>query len=190
MVEKKTKFTFKLFLLIIEAVALVVSVGSSIYFGTTISTKARYDAEYQDKVSFYNENGFDLLVSGASTDQVNEMKQQSSITHATAASKISLNVKTPAAEDYRDIIVLDSQDDFAYTEFTSERIINETTATDFVYADYEPNNICFDIDIEGTLIATVDTPDWLVKPKNSVFILNLDNRTNLTDDEYRKQYKS
>ena len=137
MVEKKTKFTFKLFLLIIEAVALVVSVGSSIYFGTTISTKARYDAEYQDKVSFYNDNGFDLLVSGASTDQVNEMKQQSSITHATAASKISLNVKTPAAEDYRDIIVLDSQDDFAYTEFTSERIINETTATDFVYADYK-----------------------------------------------------
>lgn len=61
---------------------------------------------------------------------------------------------------------------------------------DFVYADYESNNIFFNIDIDGTLIATVDTPDWLVKPENSIFILNLDNRTNLTDDEYRNQYES
>ncbi len=155
MAEKKTKFPFKLFLLIIEAVALVVSIGSSVYFGTTISAKARYDAEYQDKVSFYNDCGFDLLVSGASAEQVSEMKEQSSIANATAASKISLNVKTPAAEDYRNIIVLDSQDDFAYTEFSSERIIGETTATDFVYADYKFCTL-YSVKLGDSISITVD----------------------------------
>lgn len=58
---------------------------------------------------------------------------------------------------------------------------------DFIYADYEPKDVCIHINIEGTLIATVDTPYWLVKPQNSVFISNLDNRTNLTDEEYLNQ---
>ena len=84
-----------------------------------------------------------------------------------------------------------------YLTVPSGKIVKDSEITrickiyeDFVYADYEPNNICFNIDIDGTLIATVDTPDWLVKPENSIFILNLDNRTNLTDNEYRNQYKS
>lgn len=84
-----------------------------------------------------------------------------------------------------------------YLTVPSGKIVKDSEITrvckiyeNFVYADYNPNNIIFNINIEGTLIATVDTPDWLVKPKNSVFISNLDNRTNLTDDEYRNQYKS
>lgn len=117
-------------------------------------------------------------------------------------SNYALNVFKFIKYDFNkhDIYLKDEKhDNYATIHLTvpSGKIVKDSEITrvcriyeNYVYADYEPNNICFDIDIEGTLIATVDTPDWLVKKENSIFILNLDNRTNLTDDEYRNQYKS
>lgn len=117
-------------------------------------------------------------------------------------SKFALNVFKSIRYDFNkhDIYLKDEKhDNYATIHLTvpSGKIVKDSEITrickiykDFVYADYNPNNIIFNINIEGTLIATVDTPNWLVKPKNSVFISNLDNRTNLTDDEYRNQYKS
>ena len=114
-------------------------------------------------------------------------------------SNFALNVLKSIRYDFNkhDIYLKDEKhDNYATIDLTvpSGKIVKDSEITrvckiyeNFVYADYEPNNICFNIDIEGTLIATVDTPDWLVKPKNSVFISNLDNRTNLTDNEYRNQ---
>lgn len=117
-------------------------------------------------------------------------------------SNFALNVFKYIKYDFNkhDIYLKDEKDgNYAtiYLTVPSGKIVKDSEITrvckiyeDFVYADYDPNNIGFNIDIEGTLIATVDTPDWLVKPENSIFILNLDNRTNLSDDEYRNQYKS
>ena len=114
-------------------------------------------------------------------------------------SNLALNVFRSIKYNFNkhDIYLKDEKhDNYATIHLTvpSGKVVKDSEITrickiyeDFVYADYEPNNICFNIDIEGTLIATVDTPDWLVKPQNSIFILNLDNRTNLTDDEYRNQ---
>lgn len=117
-------------------------------------------------------------------------------------SKFALNVFKSIRYNFNkhDIYLKDEKhDNYAtiYLTVPSGKIVKDSEINrickiyeNFVYADYEPDNIRFNIDIEGTLIAIVDTPDWLVKPENSIFILNLDNRTNLSDDEYRKQYKS
>ena len=117
-------------------------------------------------------------------------------------SKFALNVFKSIRYNFNkhDIYLKDEKhDNYATIDLTvpSGKIVKDSEINrickiyeNFVYADYEPNNIRFNINIEGTLIATVDTPKWLVKPENSVFIFNLDNRTNLTDDEYRNQYKS
>lgn len=117
-------------------------------------------------------------------------------------SNFALNVFKSIRYDFNkhDIYLKDEKhDNYAtiYLTVPSGKIVKDSEISrickiyeNYVYADYEPNNIIFNINIEGTLIATVDTPDWLVKPQNSVFILNLDNRTNLSDDEYRNQYKS
>lgn len=133
------KFPFAKFFVIIEFIALVVAICSSIFISVIISRKVRYESEYIDKISFYSDNGFDLLISGASSEQIDEFKTKDFITNTVKLSKISLNVKTNSLEDYRNIFVFDSEEDLSYSEFTQKRIISETKADKYVYVDY---NFC------------------------------------------------
>lgn len=135
--KQKNKTPFLKFFLIIEAVALMFSVAASVYLGNSIGAKSRYEAEYSDKISFYQDNGFDLLVAGASNEQIEEFGSKNFITRVTSASKLSLNVKTGSKEDYRDILVFGSDEDLEYSEFTSKRIISENNTSHSIYADYK-----------------------------------------------------
>ena len=135
--NKINKTPFMGFFLLIELVAFVVSVLVSVYLTNTISLKSRYEAEYSDKISLCQDNGFDLLVGGASSEQIEEFKTKDFVTHVSFASKLSLSVKTDSVEDYRDILVFNSIDDLEYSEFTTKRMISETNASRFIYADYK-----------------------------------------------------
>lgn len=153
--SKVNKFPFVRFFMIMELIALAVAVGSSVLTGATVTKKARYESEYADKAGFYSDAGFDLLISGASSEQVGEFGTKDFITHAVRASKISLHVKTGSSEDYRDIIVFDSEEDLAYSEFTESRMISEKTATKFVYADYKFCSL-YDVKLGDNIAITMD----------------------------------
>ena len=135
--KKASKSPFISFFLIIEAIALAVSVFAGVFLGYTLKGKTRYEAEYADKLSFYEDSGFDLLVSGASAEQIQEFKTKDFVKNAVQASKISLNVKTNSVEDYREIFVFNSKEDMQYSEYTDERIIAQKDAEKYIYADYK-----------------------------------------------------
>lgn len=119
------KNPFKRFTLIIESVALIVTCVCCVIIGSALKDKNRYDSESTDKTSFYYEKGFDLLVSGASAEQVVGFDNDLNVSHVSKASKISLNVKTNKDEDYRDILIFDDPNSLEYSEFTNERIIEK-----------------------------------------------------------------
>ena len=131
------KGRFKLYLFIIELVALFVSDGSSFWLGYSLNSKTRYEAEYIDKTSFYYDNGFDLLVSGASKQQTEDYTQKDYVKTITSVLKISLNVKTGTVEDYRDLLVFNSLEDLEFSEFTEKRLIGKYESTNPIYADYK-----------------------------------------------------
>lgn len=102
-----------------------------------LNPKVQYEAEYNDHLSFYHDSNYDLLVSGASKNQVEEYSKQSYIKNLVPASKISLNVQTSSDEDYRDFLIFDSTDSLEFTEFTENRLISKIESKDFVYVDYK-----------------------------------------------------
>ena len=155
MTSKINKFAYAKFFIIIELLALAVAIGSSIFVGITTSSKVRYESEYIDKMSLYSDNTFDLLVSGASSEQIDEFRTKEFITNTVAASKISLNVKTVSSEDYRNIFVFDSEEDLNYSEFTQSRIISETKADKYVYADYKFCKL-YDVELGDRIKITVN----------------------------------
>lgn len=123
--KKKTvrKYPFKKLITIIELAALAASVLSCAFLGVTLKDKNRCDSEYQDKYSFYYDNGFDLLISGASADQVTGFDNNSEVSHMSKAAKISLNVKADGNEDYRNILVFDDLSEIEHSEFNSSRVV-------------------------------------------------------------------
>lgn len=133
----KGKSHFKMYLLVIELIALAVSAGSSLWMNFTLGSKTRYEAEYTDKTSFYLDSNFDLLVSGASKEQTEEYGRKDFVQNVTPASKISLSVKTGSVEDYRDLLIFDSDEALEHTEFTEKRLIKKSNTENHVYADYK-----------------------------------------------------
>ncbi len=132
------KNPFKGFILRIELIALAVTCASCAVIGFALKDKNRYDSESADKTSFYCEKGFDLLISGASIEQVVGFDNDSNVSHVSKASKISLNVKTNKDEDYRDILVFDDSNSLEYSEFTNGRIIEkEENENIIVGVDYK-----------------------------------------------------
>lgn len=152
----ENKSQFKLYFLIIELVALVISVGSSFWMGFTLNSKTRYEAEFTDKTSFYLDSNFDLVVSGASKQQVEEYGQKDFVQNVTSASKISLNVETGSAEDYKDLLLFDSVEDLEHSEFTEKRLIAEKkSVTNSIYADYKFCNL-YHVKLGDTLAVSVN----------------------------------
>lgn len=137
----ENKGSFKLYLFIIELIAIFVSVGSTLWLGYSLTSKTRYEAEYIDKTSFYYDNGFDLLVSGASKQQTEDYTQKDFVKTITTVSKISLNVKTGTIEDYRDLLVFNSLEDLEFSEFTEKRLIGKYESSSPIYADYRFCNL-------------------------------------------------
>lgn len=133
----KGKIHFKTYLFVIELIALAVSAGSSLWMNFTLSSKVRYEAEYKDKTSFCIDSNYDFLVSGASKEQIEEYGEKDFIQDVTPASKISLNVKTASAEDYRSLLIFDSDKALEHTEFTEKRLIKKLNAKNCVYADFK-----------------------------------------------------
>lgn len=168
--SQKNKTPFAIFFIIIESVALIASLLAGVYFSNSIASKARYEAEYSDKISFYEDNGFDFLVSGASSEQIEEFHLKDFVTHVTSASKLSLNVKTNNKEDYRDILVFESIDDLNYSEFTDERLISKTNAERCIFADYKFCDL-YNVSLGDELIITVNG-------ENSSYVISRVYRTN------------
>lgn len=123
--KKKTvrKYPFKKLIVIIETLAFAASALSCTFLGITLKDKNRCDSEYQDKYSFYYDNGFDIMVSGASTDQVTGFDNNTEVSHMSKAANISLNVKVDNNEDYRNILVFDNPAEIEHSEFNSSRVI-------------------------------------------------------------------
>lgn len=126
-----------MYLLVIELIALAASAGSSLWMNFTLGSKTRYEAEYADKTSFYLDSNFDFLVSGASKKQAEEYGRKDFVQNVTPASKISLSVKTGSIEDYRDLLIFDSDEALEHTEFTEKRLIKKSNNENHVYADYK-----------------------------------------------------
>lgn len=135
--KARSKDHFKAYLLVIELIALAISVGSGFWMNFTLGSKTRYEAEYIDKTSFYLDSNYDVLVAGASKQQTEEYGQKSFVQNVVSASKISLNVKTGSVEDYRDLLIFDSNECLEHSEFTEKRLIKRTDASNGVYADYK-----------------------------------------------------
>lgn len=136
-IKIENKGHFKLYLLCIEVLAIVVSIVSSFWLCSSLKSKVRYEAEYIDKTSFYSDSGFDLLVSGASKQQIEEYRQKEFVQKVASVSKISLYVKTGSVEDYRDLLVFDSLEDLESSEFTEKRLIEKNESSNPIYADYK-----------------------------------------------------
>lgn len=135
---KKNKTYFKRFFLIIEIIAIFISIISAFIMYNPLYTKSRYKSEYIDKISYYDDNGFDLIVLGASSNQVSEFKEKNFVNDAVSASRISLYINTGSYEDYQNVLVFDKEEDLKYTEFTESRILSQSNEiTDYIYADYK-----------------------------------------------------
>ncbi len=154
-IRNENKGHFRFYLLIIELIALVVSVGSCIWLSFTLNSKTRYEAEYKDKTSFYLESGFDFLVSGASKQQTEEYSQKEFVQSVTSVSKISLNVKTGATEDYRDLLVFNSIDELEHSEFTEKRLIEKADSSNPIYADYKFCNL-YNVKLGDDIVLSVN----------------------------------
>lgn len=141
MKKDKKVFEFKLFFILIELIAIIVSFGSSIYLENTLKTKVQYDSEYMDKLSYYEDNNFDIILSGASQKQIDEFKTKDFISNVVTATKVSINIKTTYNDDYNDILFFESENDLEYTEFNSKRLISSINTDKFIYADYKFCNL-------------------------------------------------
>lgn len=145
------KTNFKGFVLGIEIIAIIVSIVCACIIFNSLLTKVRYEAEYIDKSSYYEDSGYNLTVSGATLDQVDEFKTKDFINNIASASRIDLKIKTKSTEDYRNVIIFEKEEDLKYTEFTKERILKETNSSkNYIYADYKFCEL-YNVDLGSTL---------------------------------------
>ena len=150
------KNPFKRLLIIIETIAFITTIISCAFMNFTLKDKNRYDSEYVDKYSYYYDCGFDLLVSGASNEQLTGFDNNSNVTHMSKAAKLSLNVKTDNNEDYRNIVIFDSYSDFEFSEFSSKRIVKECKTDDkSVAIDYKFSQL-YNVNIGDKIIITAN----------------------------------
>lgn len=135
--KKKTKSTFVNFILILCAVALATVILSGVIVGFAANRKVKYEAEYADKVSFYQDCGFDLQVRGATAAQVDELRAQPFVSNAIVMSRYKLTLTNGNNEISCDVALFNSLADLQFTEFTTDRIVSEKSATgDVVFVDY------------------------------------------------------
>ena len=111
------------FLFTLEIIVVIIAVGLSFLMGLAISQKVKYESEYEDKSSFVENSGMDLIVAGSSFEQVKDFENKTFINEIIVFSKISLKIKINDYNDYNDFIILNSVESLKYTEFTEERII-------------------------------------------------------------------
>lgn len=139
------------FLFTLEIIVVIIAIGLSFLMGLAISQKVKYESEYEDKSSFVENSGMDLIVAGPSFEQVKDFENKTFINEIIVFSKISLKIKINDYNDYNDFIILNSVESLKYTEFTEERIILKDESIEGIYADYrfcEIHNISLGDEIE------------------------------------------
>lgn len=134
--KKANRILFK-FSLILCAIAMATVLLSGVIVGFVANRKVGYEAEYADKVSFYQASGFDLQVRGATVAQVEQLRELSSVSNAIAMSRYKINATKGTQVVDCDVALFNSLADLQFTEFTTDRIVAEKSfAGDAVFVDY------------------------------------------------------
>lgn len=150
------KKPFKMFLIVINLIAVLVTIISCFLIDFGLKDKNRYDSEYSDKYSYYHESRFDLLVTGASNEQIMGFDNNTNVSHVSKASQLSLNVDTGGINDFRNVLIFDSLQDLEYSEFTKERIISEEDADgSIVGIDYKFSKL-YDVNVGNKIIIIIN----------------------------------
>ena len=212
--KKKKNNAFLKFFVVIELIALIVAILSSLILSDSVTTRARYNSEYQDKISYYEESNFEYIASGASFDQINDFDSKAFVKNVTSASVKNMNVKTNNVEDLRSIIIFDDESELTFTEFTTDRIISSIESTDnnYIYCDYKFTQL-YDVELgdsvsvassegdislkitkvfktdykysEGILIST----SGVFEKNSSIYSLYLNSNNREELDQYLQSYK-